>query len=123
MPPEIKETPDAPKVAAKKIEEMGPLKKIEWMVAGTMVLTMMLWIFGDALGIAGATAAMVGITLQMLGGVLTWNDLLTEKGAWDTLIWFAVLVAMSAQLKEFGLIGALSAKVRRHAVNTPWVGQ
>eukprot|EP00213_Chloropicon_mariensis_P002813 CAMPEP_0197474288 /NCGR_PEP_ID=MMETSP1309-20131121/5746_1 /TAXON_ID=464262 /ORGANISM="Genus nov. species nov., Strain RCC998" /LENGTH=566 /DNA_ID=CAMNT_0043013885 /DNA_START=269 /DNA_END=1969 /DNA_ORIENTATION=- len=111
MPPEIKETPDAPKVAAKRIEEMGPLKKIEWMVAVTMILTMILWIVGDKIGIGGATAAMVGITMQMLGGVLTWSDLLGERGAWDTLIWFAVLVAMSAQLKEFGLISVLSAKV------------
>lgn len=121
-PPEVKDTPDAPKVAAKKIEEMGPMKKIEWMVAGTMLLTMLLWIFGDKIGMAGATAAMVGITLQMLGGVLTWQDLLNEKGAWDTLIWFAVLVAMSAQLKEFGLIGALSAKVNAGltAMNLGW---
>ncbi|QDZ19865.1 sodium/sulfate symporter [Chloropicon primus] len=122
MPPEIKETPDAPKAAAQKLKELGPMKKIEWMVAGTMMLTMVLWIFGDKLGIAGATAAMVGITLQMIGGVLTWDDLLKEKGAWDTLIWFAVLVAMSAQLKEFGLIGALSAKVNAGltAMNLGW---
>ena len=122
MPPELKETPEAPKAAAKKLEELGPLKKIEKLVASTMLVTMMLWVFGDKLGIGGATAAMIGITLQMLGGVLTWQDLLQEKGAWDTLIWFAVLVGMSAQLKEFGLIGVLSAKVNGAltAMNLGW---
>jgi DASS family divalent anion:Na+ symporter len=111
MPPELKETPEAPKAAEQKIKDMGPPKKIELMVAGTMLVTMFLWIMGDKFGIGGATAAMIGITLQMIGGVVSWNDLLSEKGAWDTLIWFAVLVAMSAQLKEFGLISVLSAKV------------
>ena len=122
FPPEIKETPEAPKLAKERMKEMGPMRKIEWMVAGTMAVTMMLWILGDALGISGATAAMIGITLQMVGGVLTWNDLLTEKGAWDTLIWFAVLVGMSAQLKEFGIIKVLSDSVNSSltAMNLGW---
>mmetsp|Transcript_9182 Transcript_9182/g.23563 ORF Transcript_9182/g.23563 Transcript_9182/m.23563 type:complete len:565 (+) Transcript_9182:247-1941(+) len=107
-PPEIKETPEAPKIAAKKLQDMGPMRKIEWMVAGTMLATMVLWIVGDAIGISGASAAMIGITMQMIGGVLTWDDLLGEKGAWDTLIWFAALVGMSAQLKNLGLIAHLS---------------
>lgn len=45
-PPEIKDTPDAPAMAAKKLESMGPVTKNEWVMVGTMVLAVSLWVFG-----------------------------------------------------------------------------
>ena len=43
-------------------------------------------------------AAMIGLCVLLLTGVLSWNDCLSEKSAWDTLAWFAVLIGMSAQV-------------------------
>lgn len=45
-PPEIKDTPEAPALAAKKLESMGPVSKNEWIMVGTMLLAVSLWIFG-----------------------------------------------------------------------------
>lgn len=45
-PPEIKDTPDAPAMAAKKLELMGPVTSNEWVMIGTMLLAVSLWIFG-----------------------------------------------------------------------------
>ena len=38
------------------------------------------------------TAAFVGLSVLLLTGVLAWEDLLKEKSAWDTLVWFGALV-------------------------------
>ena len=89
FPPEIQNTPDAPVEAAKKLEKLGPLSQDELMVCVTMGLTVVLWIFGDAIGMSSVTAAMLGMSLQLVSGVISWADCLHEKGAWDTLLWFA----------------------------------
>ncbi|TYH33462.1 hypothetical protein ES332_D13G061700v1 [Gossypium tomentosum] len=47
-PPEIKDTPDAPAMAAKKLEQMGPVTKNEWIMVGTMLLAVTLWVCGSA---------------------------------------------------------------------------
>ena len=33
-----------------------------------------------------------GLAVLILSGVLSWEDVLKEKGAWNTLVWFAALV-------------------------------
>ena len=111
MPPEIQDTPNAPIEAAAKLKELGPLSQDETMVCVTMGLTVILWIFGDKIGMSSVTAAMLGMSLQLFTGVITWADCLNEKGAWDTLLWFAVLIGMSAQLNQMGFIAFLSDSV------------
>ncbi|MBA0828978.1 hypothetical protein Goarm_013602 [Gossypium armourianum] len=45
-PPETKDTPDAPAMAAKKLENMGPVTRNEWIMVGTMLLAVALWVCG-----------------------------------------------------------------------------
>ncbi|EEJ3717519.1 anion permease, partial [Salmonella enterica subsp. enterica serovar Braenderup] len=59
-------------------------------------------IFGSSLGVDATTASFVGLSILLLSGVLTWEDVKSEKGAWDTLIWFAALLMMANQLKKLG---------------------
>ncbi len=108
-PPEIKETPAATQIARDHLEEMGKLKPAEWIMLGTFLLLLLLWIFGTQLGIHSTTAAFVGLAVLLISGALTWNDILQEKGAWNTLVWFSALVMMASYLNELGLI--------------PWFGQ
>ncbi|CAN1141773.1 Dicarboxylate transporter 2.1, chloroplastic, partial [Linum perenne] len=111
FPPETKDTPDAPALAAKKLEQMGPVTKNEWTMVGTMVLAVSLWIFGDALGVPSVVAAMIGLSILLTLGVLEWDDCLSEKSAWDTLAWFAVLVGMAGQLTNLGIVTWMSGCV------------
>ncbi|KAL6553849.1 cytochrome P450-dit2 [Orobanche minor] len=107
-PPETKDTPDAPAMAARKLDLMGPVTKNEWVMIATMLLAVSLWVFGDALGIASVVAAMLGLSVLILLGVLDWDDCLSEKSAWDTLAWFAVLVGMAGQLTNLGIVSWMS---------------
>ncbi|XP_010520600.1 PREDICTED: dicarboxylate transporter 2.1, chloroplastic-like [Tarenaya hassleriana] len=110
-PPEIKHTPDAPVIAAKKLEEMGSIRRNEWILVGTMLLSISLWISGDYIGIPSVVTAMIGLSLLLLLGVLEWEDCLKEKSAWDTLIWFAVLVGLAGQLTQLGVVKWISDSV------------
>jgi DASS family divalent anion:Na+ symporter len=47
---------------------------------------------------------MIGIAVLLLTGVLTWDDIKSEAGAWDTLVWFSALVMMATYLNELGLM-------------------
>lgn len=110
-PPETKDTPDAPALAAEKLELLGPVTKNEWVMIFTMLLAVTLWIFGDALGVSSVVAAMTGLSILLLCGVLDWEDCLNEKSAWDTLAWFAVLVGMAEQLTDLGVVSWMSSYI------------
>lgn len=51
---------------------------------------------------------MLGLSILLVLGVLDWDDCLSEKSAWDTLAWFAVLVGMAGQLTNMGIVTWMS---------------
>ncbi|XP_050366427.1 dicarboxylate transporter 2.1, chloroplastic-like [Argentina anserina] len=122
FPPETKDTPDAPAMATKKLEKMGPVTKNEFIMVGTMLLAVTLWVCGEALGIPSVVAAMIGLSILLLLGVLDWDDCLSEKSAWDTLAWFAVLVGMAGQLTNLGIVSWMSSCVGKilHSYSLSW---
>lgn len=121
-PPEVKDTPQAPALAAKKLKNMGPVTRNEWIMVGTMLLAVSLWVFGDKIGVSSVVAAMLGLSVLLLLGVLDWDDCLNEKSAWDTLAWFAVLVGMASQLTNLGIVSWMSGCVAKtlKAMNLSW---
>ena len=111
MNPTLKESPEAPIEAQRKLDAMGAPSQDQWIMMATMALLVGLWVGGEALGISSVVAAMVGLCILLLTGVTKWDDCLSEKAAWDTLAWFAVLVGMSGQLSGLGLISWISGAV------------
>ncbi|OMO81677.1 Sodium/sulfate symporter [Corchorus capsularis] len=110
-PPTVKSSPDAPKLAKEKLEKMGPMSKNELIMAGTLLLTVGLWIFGGMLNVDAVTAAILGLSVLLVTGVVTWKECLSEAVAWDTLTWFAALIAMAGYLNKYGLISWFSENV------------
>ncbi|EJL75011.1 anion permease [Chryseobacterium populi] len=119
-PPELKKTGDAPKMAAQKLKEMGPISKNEWLMLLAFFILLALWIFGGALSVDATTTAFIGLTLLLLTSVLTWEDVKAEKGAWDTIVWFAVLVMMASSLNELGFIGWFSNLIKMKIGGMTW---
>ena len=62
-----------------------------------------LWMTTAFHGINYAVVAMLGIGVLLLSGVLTWEDVITERGAWDAFIWYGGLVRMAEALGETGI--------------------
>ncbi len=119
-PPEIKSTPDAPGMAREKLSEMGPMKSSEWIMLFTFVSLIVLWIFGSSIGVHGTTAGILGLSVLLITRVLTWNDVISEKGAWDTLVWFSALVMMATYLNKLGMIGWFGATMEQSISGVPW---
>ena len=120
-PPELTWTPEAPELAKKHLREMGPMKREERILLLVFILLLGLWIFGGVLGVHATAAAMAGVGVMLAAGALDWEDLLKERSAWDTLIWFAVLVMMANQLGELGLLDWFSGQVSSVLANGHWL--
>jgi len=120
-PPEIKETDHATALAREKLAEMGPISKHEWITMGIILLLIFMWTVGAFLKIIDSTtAALVGLSLMLISGVLTWEDIKSEKSAWDTLIWFSVLVVMATDLKELGFISWFTEVMKVQVTGIEW---
>jgi divalent anion:Na+ symporter, DASS family len=119
-PPEITETPEAGAIAKEGLERIGPMKTSEWIMLGVFVLMLMLWSF-SALGVDATAAALVGVVLLIITGVLTWDDLLRERDAWNTMIWFATLLMLAGFLTEFGLMKWFNGTVGGMVAGRSWM--
>lgn len=110
-PPTLKSSPDAPKLAKEKLEKMGPMTTNEKIMTATLFLTVGLWVFGGLLNVDAVSAAILGLSVLLVTGVVTWKECLAEGVAWDTLTWFAALIAMAGYLNKYGLISWFSQTV------------
>ena len=119
-PPELKQTKEAPAMAAAKLKEMGKITVQEWLMVATFIILLVLWIFGNLISIDATTGALIGLCILLLCGVLTWEDVKSEKGAWDTIVWFSALVMMGSYLNSLGLIGWFGNLVGSKMANFSW---
>lgn len=102
MKPEIIETPEACVFAKNELKKMGPVSDNEIIMCFTFIGVLILWIFGEQIGIHSTTTALVGLSTLIITGVLTWDDIKGEKAAWDTLVWFSALLMMAGFLNKLG---------------------
>ncbi|KLI98711.1 DASS family sodium-coupled anion symporter [Luteimonas sp. FCS-9] len=117
-PPELRATPDAPRFAHDELVAMGPLAPKEKVMLGTFAMLLLLWanvpamLLGDAFLLDPTVVAFLGLFALIITGTIDWDDVLSEKSAWDTLIWFGALVMMAEQLNKLGVIGWFSGGMR-----------
>jgi len=50
-----------------------------------------------------AVVALVGVGILLISGGLDWEDVLSERGAWDVFLWYGGLVRMAEALGETGI--------------------
>ncbi|MDR0794091.1 MAG: anion permease [Chitinophagaceae bacterium] len=118
--PELKKTGNAPALAAEKLKEMGKVTVQEWLMVATFVILLTLWIFGNLFSVDATTGALIGLCILLLCGVLTWEDVKSEKGAWDTIVWFSSLVMMGSYLNSLGFIGWFGQLVGTKMAHMSW---
>lgn len=109
-PPEIKATPHAVDYASAERKRMGAISAGEKTMLGTFGILLLLWanvpamLFGAAYTLDPTVVAFFGLFILIITGTIDWDDVLSEKSAWDTLIWFGALVMMAEQLNKTGVI-------------------
>ncbi len=120
-PPEMKDTPEAPKFAKEKLKSLGVLSKGEIIMLCVFAFLLFLWVFGEKYGIDATSAAIIGLSILLISGVLKWEDIITEKRAWNTFIWMAVLIMLSDQLSKLGITSWFGEKLQKGVSNLNWV--
>jgi DASS family divalent anion:Na+ symporter len=103
FPPEVKHTPDAARIAQDELSKMGPMQRSERIMLVIFVLVAGLWMTGRWHGIDYAVVALGGACLLFLSGVLTWDDIISEKGGWDIFLWYGGVVKMAEAVARSGL--------------------
>jgi L-tartrate/succinate antiporter len=103
-PPEQKYSPEAPAWADRELKSLGAVTKKEIMMASLAGIALVLWIFGDHIGIHATTTAISVVAVMVIFNVITWEDVISKKDAINILIWFASLVAMAAGLEKTGIL-------------------
>jgi citrate:succinate antiporter/L-tartrate/succinate antiporter len=112
--PEIKESPKISAWAADELHTMGPLARSEWIMTALVVLAMFLWITGSnpSINLPGLGAnyinptmvVFVVISLLLVTGVVKFDDITAEKGAWEVFFYFTSLLTLAAGLNDIGFI-------------------
>lgn len=122
FPPEIKHTPEAPKMAKKALHEMGPMSRQEWIMGITFFGMILLWAFSSVLNINLAIVAFLGLSVLMLTNVYTLQDIRKGSGdALETYVWFAILYTLSSALNELGFMKTLGAQLTVYIGDFNWV--
>ncbi len=101
--PEIKVSDEVPKWAAHEIGKLGAPSRREITVALLVVVALGLWMFGGSY-INATTVALAVIVAMLVTGVFSWEDMLNNRQAWNTLVWFATLVTLADGLNRVGFV-------------------
>ncbi len=102
-PPEIKSSKEAGSWAVAELAKMGKVTRKELLMAALAFIALVLWIFAGSWMDATMVAIAV-LVVMVLTKVITWDDLLGYRQAWNMLVWFGTLVALADGLKIVGFL-------------------
>ena len=102
-PPEVRLTPHATQLARDELARMGPMSRNERIMLAVFVLIAGLWMTTAWHHFPYTVVALFGVSALLLTNVLTWEDALSDRAAWDTFIWYGGLVHMAEALGDTGV--------------------
>jgi len=110
-PPSIKVSKNIPEWAAKELSVMGRMtgREIIMTILGCMAL--LLWILGGTLDINPTLTALTVLCLMVLLGIISWEDIISYKAAWNVFMWFGALVTLAGGLNNVGFLNWFANKI------------
>jgi L-tartrate/succinate antiporter len=117
-PPGIRSSPDVPAWAAAELARMGRPTARE---AGMGLLTLVafgLWVFGSG-WINATTAILAVVSLMVMFRVLDWDEVIGNRSAWDTVVYFATLLTLAEGLNRVGVVSWAAGSVSGQLTGVP----
>jgi L-tartrate/succinate antiporter len=102
-PPEVKQGRAVCDWAAGELDVLGGIKGREIILVVLVLLALGGWIFGGAF-INPTMVALAVVAAMLVLRVISWSDIMGHTAAWNTLVWFATLVALADGLNRTGFI-------------------
>lgn len=100
--------PHAKTMAIEELDRMGPMSPMEIKIAVIFVGALVLWATSELTHLNATLVAMIAVGVLLLLSVLTWDDVLAEKGAWNTMFWMGSLITLAGALAKSGFVKAVS---------------
>jgi DASS family divalent anion:Na+ symporter len=100
FPPVIRHTPEAKAFASAELTGMGRMSPKEWMLAIVFITVCGMWITSDVHKFDITLTALLGSVALLITGVLSWEDVKSERAGWDIFIWYGGLVMLGKALNE-----------------------
>ena len=119
-PPEIKKSPEVPEWARRALAELGSLSLKEGVLLVLVLIALGLWIFGAEI-MDPTTAALLVVGLLVVTRTINWTDVLADKPAFNTLIWFGTLVPLAGGLAQVGVVGWLADQIGPKLAAAPMI--
>jgi DASS family divalent anion:Na+ symporter len=120
-PPEIKHTPQAAAFAATELRKMGPMSRPERILAVIFGSVCLSWVTSGWHGLDITITALCGSMVLLLTGVLSWQDVVTEKAAWDIFVWYGGLLRLGRALNDCGVTRAFAEKIGATFSGLDWL--
>ncbi len=120
-PPEIRKTPEAAAFAAGELMRMGPVNGSQKIVSAIFVSVCALWITSPVHHLDITVTALLGASALLLSGVLTWNDVVSDRAAWDIFVWYGGLLQLGKSLNDAGVTREFARGIGRLFGGAGWV--
>jgi len=112
-PPTQKTSENAPIWAAEELRKLGAITGREIAMAGLALCALLGWIFLKDY-VNATTVALAAICVMVMGKVVSWDDVIGYKQAWNVLAWFATLVTMADGLGKTGFLKWFAESASAH---------
>jgi len=122
--PQLKASPEISTWAAGELKTLGSMSRNEWIMAALVVLAMFLWITGSSSNISlpvlgsnfinATMVVFVVISLMLITGVVKFDDIVSEKSAWEVFFYFTSLLTLASGLNDIGFIKWVATNYAKH---------
>ena len=120
-PPEIARTPEAARFAATELQAMGPMSGSEKILAVIFIAVCGTWATSGWHGLDITVTALCGSLALLITGVLTWEDVVNEKSAWDIFVWYGGLIMLARVMNDTGATAAFAGGVGEAFSGLSWL--
>ena len=110
--PTIKSIDPVREKIKEELKEIGPWTKSEVYTAIILGVMLILWCSKSIHGLGTTTVSLLGLISILLLNILSWDQMVKNHRAWDTLIWLGGLLTLATKLKDLGFISWLAKTIQ-----------
>jgi len=110
-PPTMKGSDEIPEWAGRELDKMGRISSKEIIMTLLVCLALALWIIGEYTDMNTTVSALGILCLMIIFKIISWDDIISNKAAWNVLLWFGALVTLAAGLNNTGFLKWIAIKI------------
>ena len=113
-PPTIKSIEPIREKVKRDLKEIGPWTAAEIYTAIILVVMLLLWSTKPIHGIGTTTVSLLGLIFISFLNTLSWDQMVKNHRAWDTLIWLGGLLTLANKLKDLGFVSWFAENIQQN---------